>query len=188
MTLAINPDAATTPRGWVNEKAALEGFTMACQDHGLDLSDRTWLNWVGSGHFMAWTGPVDGSRWFNPLNIGDVVRRYAESGRRAISIFKLEFRDGGWVEEVNTWQCAQMWGVGQRQAENIIGSGLAGARMVGNEHFVRRDAAEELAQSRRARLPSPPSGVPSRPGIERSSLSTHGPITSEHFGYSPLAP
>ena len=145
---------------------------------------------IGWAPATSWPGqaPWTGADGFNPLNIGDVIRRYAESGRRAISIFKLEFRDGGWVEEVNTWQCAQMWGVRQRQAENIIGSGLAGARMVGNENFVRRDAAEELGRVRRARLPSPPSGEPSRPGIERSSLSTHGPITSEHFGYSPLAP
>ena len=119
------------------------------------LSDRQWLNWIGSGKVCVEGGV------FDEEHIREVGRRYIESNGRAYSIYSYDHDSGKVTEYINTYQCAEIWGVKKRQAAIRITRGQIPHRKLGNEYFVERELAERCRGA--PRFPS--SAVPTRPGI-----------------------
>lgn len=123
------------------------------------LSERQWENWIGSG--KMWFIIIEGKQMFDEAHIREIGARYIESKGRAYSIYHYDRSSGRFIELINTYQCAQMWGVGDRQATNRIVSGGIPHQRLGNEYFVERETAEHYQATQR----SPSSAAPTRPGI-----------------------
>lgn len=113
------------------------------QLQGVCLTERQFSNWLGSGKLCFEIR--DGQLEFDQKHLEEVAMRYRKSQGRAYSVYRFDRDSGRWFEYVNSYQCAEMWCVSERQAQNIIASGkIPGVNVlrIGRENFVLREAAE----------------------------------------------
>ncbi len=142
-----------TGRVWLSSQEALYNLQVMGVGKGKYpddvLSPRQWQNWIGSSKVIF--EMVEGKKRFNSQHIEEVGQRYINSNGLAYSIYYFDKDSQRTLEYINTYQCAEMWCVGDRQATNIIASGklpqlfseIPSVKKVGNEYFVLREAAEE---------------------------------------------
>lgn len=138
----------TRKSGWLTSNEALQllsdmgvGKRGAKTNKEESLDARQWLNWIGSNKVSF--AVIEGERHFAESHIREVGQRYIESNGRAYSIY--DQGSGQVIEYINTYQCAKIWGVKKRQAQNIITSETIGI-IIGNEYFVNKQVAEHYQE------------------------------------------
>jgi hypothetical protein len=105
---------------------------------GVVISPHQGRNWFGSGKLPADT--TKGEPAFDTANLDVVAERWLKSNGRQYSIYE-PVPTGGFVEVVNTAQCAEMWSCCRRQAQKEISEQRVPGKRIGNEFFVPLDAA-----------------------------------------------
>ena len=123
----------------LTSKDAYARFESILQEHGMDISERQWQNWVGSSkvYSIIWSG----RRRFDPEHINEVATRYVQSNGRAYSVYVFDKDTNKVIENLNSYQCAQLWNYSDRQTQNLIVSGKVRHLRIGHEYFVPKEEA-----------------------------------------------
>ena len=123
----------------LTSKEAYAKFESILQEHGSDMSQRQWQNFVGSGkvYFII----CNGRRRFDPQHVDEIATRYAQSNGKAYSVYVFDKDANRVTENLNSCQCSQLWNYSDRQTQNVIASGKVPHLRIGHEYFVPKEEA-----------------------------------------------